>query len=751
MRATVVKATAVLPEEMFPYHDRIRTGVTEEMEKRRLFLVFAILFLFSYELIPPPKTHSQTSRAPRPPTQDDRQLIESFRPAKELLTRKGVPFDPEMLLDANWQKTLPKLLSTLPEMHDVRRGSEKIEGVQMANILYLPEQVTLTGDTVFLANQIIFEGRNAVIKGNHNVYFFPVVNEGVLGTTLESAMKEQHDVYTPVRYSSTGRIKEFVPELLQQKWSITIDTSGFGHTEWLEVQKKKRSMRNSKGLLTEDQDTSGLPGSTGAEGPPGLNGTDAMPRTAPNGPPGSCSASHPDGGNGISGDVGGNGSKPEMTGWIGGRGGDAREIITTINNSTGTHQFLAKGGDGGMGGKGGIGGTGGLGADGGNGGPGRDCDCFQGGSGNGGTGGDGGKGGMGGNGGDGGPGGPPGDGKNIRVTVPADFSGTIIGDTAGGRGGTGGHGGDPGFPGQGGQGGNHGSGSTRFNCPASDPANGNPGLYTGNLGFGNTGRWGEDRQETRGQTGELNVITSGGGGGGGCLSGRATNGAKLDMNPTDLCSPCDPSPFELQECSMNNGNYDWSACFCDLDVSPILVDVLGNGFDLTGASMGVSFDIDGDGDTGGLSWTASNSDDSWLALDRNGSGIIENGTELFGNFTNQPIPPPGENRNGFLALGVFDQPANGGNGNGVIDSLDSVFNDLRLWRDSSHNGISEPNELKTLTESGLSRIDLDHKESKRTDHYGNRFKYRSKVWDIHEAQFGRWAWDVYLVRLGVEN
>ena len=42
-------------------------------------------------------------------------------------------------------------------------------------------------------------------------------------------------------------------------------------------------------------------------------------------------------------------------------------------------------------------------------------------------------------------------------------------------------------------------------------------------------------------------------------------------------------------------------------------------------------------------------------------------------------------------------------------------------------------------------IDLDYKESKRTDGYGNRFKYRAKVKDTRDAQLGRWAWDVFLV------
>ncbi len=234
----------------------------------------------------------------------------------------------------------------------------------------------------------------------------------------------------------------------------------------------------------------------------------------------------------------------------------------------------------------------------------------------------------------------------------------------------------------------------------------------------------------------------------GCGSNQCQPGQSFclcDAGETNQCQqgvPCGGQCVIDQDCPL----WPEQVCFDGIcGPTPIVIDVNGDGFSLTDAAGGVSFDLIGRGASVQTAWTAAYSDDAWLALDRNGNGKIDNGGELFGSATSQPTPPPGEKRNGFLALAEYDKPANGGNGDGQIDQRDSVYPLLRLWQDNNHNGVSEPNELHALTELEIAVIDLDYKESKQTDQYGNKFRYRAKVKDIRGAQVGRWAWDVFLM------
>jgi hypothetical protein len=230
-----------------------------------------------------------------------------------------------------------------------------------------------------------------------------------------------------------------------------------------------------------------------------------------------------------------------------------------------------------------------------------------------------------------------------------------------------------------------------------------------------------------------------------------TSDASLTIGPAPTPTPTptpEPTPegdfCAPQPCSIGgriNGYWDPSICSCEY--SPVLIDVAGDGFKLTDGRNGVDFDLVGQGIAKQrVAWTVADSDDAFLVLDRNENNRVDNGTELFGDVTPQNYSPE---PNGFVALSMYDQPLLGGNGDGVIDSRDAVFDQLRLWQDKNHNGISEPGELHKLLELGVASIDLRYKESKHVDEYGNRFRFRAKVRDVHGAQLGRWAWDVFLV------
>jgi hypothetical protein len=151
--------------------------------------------------------------------------------------------------------------------------------------------------------------------------------------------------------------------------------------------------------------------------------------------------------------------------------------------------------------------------------------------------------------------------------------------------------------------------------------------------------------------------------------------------------------------------------------SPIIFNLDGGGFDLCGTDDAVWFDLFVVGHKERFFWLARGSRDGFLVLDRNGNGTIDDGKELFGNHT--PLPNGSFAPTGCAALAAFDQPGQGGNGDGVIDSRDAVFKRLRIWIDVNHNGISERGELHTLKEMGIVRIELGYRDSRRRDRYAS--------------------------------
>ena len=146
-----------------------------------------------------------------------------------------------------------------------------------------------------------------------------------------------------------------------------------------------------------------------------------------------------------------------------------------------------------------------------------------------------------------------------------------------------------------------------------------------------------------------------------------------------------------------NSYYD-SATGAIRYVDPLVLDFDKDGFETVSADSGVYFDEDAKNLVEKTAWVSP--DDALLAIDINGNGIIDDGTELFGNSTKMP---DGSNATGgFKALSQYDS-----NSDGVIDEKDSAYDKILVWRDINGDGISQKSELYHLRDLGIKSISLN--------------------------------------------
>ena len=129
---------------------------------------------------------------------------------------------------------------------------------------------------------------------------------------------------------------------------------------------------------------------------------------------------------------------------------------------------------------------------------------------------------------------------------------------------------------------------------------------------------------------------------------------------------------------------------------PIVVDLGAPGISLSSAANNpVAFDLNADGIKEQIGWTSG--EDGILVVDLDHSGAIENGHEVFS---------PAFGKGGFAdaldALRSYDS-----NGDGVLDARDAAFNDILVWQDANHDGISQPGELASLKDHGIASLDLN--------------------------------------------
>ena len=152
--------------------------------------------------------------------------------------------------------------------------------------------------------------------------------------------------------------------------------------------------------------------------------------------------------------------------------------------------------------------------------------------------------------------------------------------------------------------------------------------------------------------------------------------------------------------------------------SPLVLDLDGDGRILTsGVEYSVEFDINGDGEPDRMGWTSLDATDGFLWLDLNSNGVVDDGGELFGSSTR--LPDGGFAAHGFEALGVYDRDSLGGNADGRISPLDSVWRELRTWVDANHDGYSQHEEIRPLGAHRITAIGLEFRTVDRIDGHLN--------------------------------
>ena len=139
--------------------------------------------------------------------------------------------------------------------------------------------------------------------------------------------------------------------------------------------------------------------------------------------------------------------------------------------------------------------------------------------------------------------------------------------------------------------------------------------------------------------------------------------------------------------------------------SPLILDFINIGSPslIDPSNSQVYFDITATGVKENVGWI-SGKQGAILALDLNQNNRIDDGAELFGEFTYM-IDQHRRAKNGYEALAQYDE-----NNDGVIDSKDNVFKSLKLWFDLNANGLSEKEEIFSLQEKSVSSINVKYSE-----------------------------------------
>lgn len=142
---------------------------------------------------------------------------------------------------------------------------------------------------------------------------------------------------------------------------------------------------------------------------------------------------------------------------------------------------------------------------------------------------------------------------------------------------------------------------------------------------------------------------------------------------------------------------------------PLTLDLNHDGLLTAPRARGAYFDMVSDGFAEKTGWVQVG--DAFVVRDLNHNGAIDSGSELFGDQTQLPNGQPATN--GFAALTALDS-----NGDGVFNSLDAAWGDVKLWKDNG-DGVTQDGELVSLEDAGVQAIRLSYTNVGAPDLSGN--------------------------------
>ncbi len=196
------------------------------------------------------------------------------------------------------------------------------------------------------------------------------------------------------------------------------------------------------------------------------------------------------------------------------------------------------------------------------------------------------------------------------------------------------------------------------------------------------------------------------------------------LSVTDVSFLADrvPNSMTLDVWNGRNLTLATDADLCEKQYSPVVLDLKGDGIQLSGPENGVQFDLNDSGQKVQTGWVAGN-DDAFVVRDVNHNGRVDSGAELFGSATR--LKNGQRAANGFEALKELDS-----NGDGFLDSRDKTWSDLRLWVDLNHNGKSEKGEILTLRSAKVNSLNLSYISMMEVDPFGNQTRQRSTFHEV---------------------